>query len=315
MRQKPAAMMEMQKKMKEELSKKMKRKELIAETKKGLKKVIKKYGNPRSTSQKVGFISGGVPYEFAVRKVKSKDGNKLKWVRIYNRERKPTKCADNKKKNAQGRCVLKERKKRTYKKKVVDRSIPCKEGEYRRKSGHCAKRPTYTKKRTYKTMSGPCPRGKIKSTKTGRCIKGRKLSESARAKKALETRLAREQMEIYSDRPLRVGDKAKTVVNGKTIEFVGRKVKNKKTGKSPLRWVRVEKGKKRTNKSSSKKSVKSVPAQPMFGVNPKAVQKGPNAFSAGVGAVPVFGRPMNSQKILKNTQQVLDNRMAKYMIK
>ena len=288
MRQKPDAM----KKMQEDVSKKMKRKKLIAETKKGLEKVIKKYGKPRSITQKVGFISGGVPYEFAVRNVKMKDGTVGKrWVRIYSRERKPTKCADNKKKNASGRCVLKERKKRTYKKKAV-KSGPCKPGEYRRKSGHCAKKPTFTKKRTYKTMSGPCPRGKIKSTKTGRCIKGRKLSESARAKKAKETRLAREQMEIFSDRPLKVGDKAKTVVNGKTIEFVGRKVKNKKTGKSSLRWVRVEKGKKRTKKSSSKKSVKSVPAQPMFGVKPKAVQKGPNAFSAGVGAVPVFGRPM-----------------------
>lgn len=185
-----------------------------------------------------------------------------------------------------------------------------------------------------------CPPGSSRG-KSGRCVKDRKLSESARAKKARETRLAKAQLK--DDRPAKVGEKVKTVVNGKTIEFVGRKVNNKKTGKSSLRWVRVEKGKKRTKKkmtsvdeltdmfaamdtsitgkrkkrikkSSSKKSVKSVPAQPMFGVNPKAVQKGPNAFSAGVGAVPVFGRPMNSQQFLKNTSQTLDQSVMKYNI-
>lgn len=108
MRQKPAAMKEMQEKMIQKKAVAERKKKLIAETKRGLEKVIKKYGKPKKFPQRVEIMVKGVPIEFAVRNVKMKDGTVVKkWVRVFSRKIKSKACKDGKEKNAKGRCVLK----------------------------------------------------------------------------------------------------------------------------------------------------------------------------------------------------------------
>ena len=235
MRQKPAAMVKQQK----ESAKSRARSKLIAETKKGLKEVVKRHGKPSEHKMptKKEFTLDGTKFVFAVRKV-TKDGTKSKrWVRVVHRKRP---------------------------KKAVQEG-PCKKGEYRRKSGHCAKRPTY------KVMRGPCPSGKVQSQKTGRCIKERTLKpcgkgkirnqktnrcvnlerksrkgpQTDRGKKAAATRkIVESRAGKASNMP--VGGKWSGMIDGKMQKFVVRMVKNKK------RWVRnVNRKKKSTTTKSS----------------------------------------------------------------
>ena len=125
----------------------------------------------------------------------------------------------------------------------------CPQGQYLRK-GFCVKKPVRKM-----VVSGPCPKDKVKSAKTGRCI-NRRRQPTAKGKTAMETRKAREYVETRAGKAsnARVGNMWSGVFNGKKYKFVVRKVKGKK------RWVRVVRRakpqKKRTQKATGELRVK-----------------------------------------------------------
>jgi hypothetical protein len=252
------------------------RSKLIAETKKGLKHVVKKYGKPseHKMPKKVGFVHEGTQFEFAIRKVKKKDGTKSKrWVRVVYKSPKP--CGQGKKRSEEtNRCVNIEPKKRTYKpcgagrkrsdktnrcvnierKKRTYKPKPCKAGKHK-VNGRCVV--IERKKRTYKPK--PCTAGKHKVN--GRCVKIERKSpkgpQTARGKKAAATRkIVESRAGKASNMP--VGGKWSGMIDGKMQKFVVRMVKNKK------RWVRNVNRKKTTKSSGGLQKVQPSKIDPVF---------------------------------------------------
>lgn len=218
-RQKPAGMTKNQ----VDATERKRRAAKAKETRAAKRMIVALNGDATESYNKVGDIEN-IKYnnkdiEFEVKKVKGKK----QWVRRRKLVKAP--CPQGKVRNVDtGRCI------KVRPVKIKQESCP--EGQYLRK-GFCVKKPARKK-----VVQGPCPSGKVKSVKTGRCIKGRpaKKPTTKRGKRAMITRKAREYVEKkFGKAANHIISKRVTFTSkeGKKYMFVVRKVKGKK------HWVRV----------------------------------------------------------------------------